>query len=95
MAVLVNLLVVASLGQMPDLPVVQTTVAVPDGGTVQLGGHKSMPAQPPAVRVAVAAPDGGTVLLGGRKTLRHSVVNLGLRVPDGGTVLLGGQKRLR
>jgi type II secretory pathway component GspD/PulD (secretin) len=69
MAFLVNVLFVAWLGQMPGGPVpgsvVQTTMVVPDGGTVLLGGLKRLSGslvQPPAV-----VPDGGTVLLGGLK----------------------------
>ena len=62
MAFLETVLVVASLGLMPDGPVpaqiVQTTVVVPDGGTVLLGGLKSMPAQSPTVQPTVVVPDG-------------------------------------
>jgi hypothetical protein len=81
MAFLANVLVVACLGLMPDGPVVQTTVVVPDGGTVLLGGLKSMPAQSPAVQTTVVVPDGGTVLLGGLKRLSGSVVQPTVVVP--------------
>jgi type II secretory pathway component GspD/PulD (secretin) len=95
MALLVNLLIVAWLGLLPDGPVVQTTVVVPDGGTVLLGGLKSRPAQSPATHTMVVVPDGGTVLLGGLKLSSRSIVQPTVVVPDGGTVLLGGLKRLR
>jgi type II secretory pathway component GspD/PulD (secretin) len=70
MAFLANVLVVASFGLVPDGPAVQTTVVVPDGGTVLLGGLKSIPAPSPVVQTTVVVPDGGTVLIGGLKRLR-------------------------
>jgi hypothetical protein len=98
MAILANVVVAACLGLMLDGPAagpgVQTVVAVPDGGTVLLGGLTAAPVRNAVVPTTVVVPDGGTILLGGLKRHSGSVARPAVLVPDCGTVLLGGRKRL-